>query len=426
MSLDGVDAGGMSRSSVADRGLSISIWLMFACSFVVFIEPAPTDILFAVVLMFFLRIKLFATIYILPLLLLLLLYNFGGMLSYLQAPSEPNAMAFIFTSAYMALTGIIFALYVAANPVKHINLIGYAWVIGAVLAAIWGFIDYFQLPSPFTLQKLQGRATGLFKDPNVYSTYLIFPLIFMAQSLIMKTARRPILIGITFVICLLGLFLSFSRGAWMNFVTAMFLMLLLTYLLSADRNLRTRVILYTVGGFIIAALLFLVMMNIPPIQKMFFERFVLIQPYDGGETGRFGNQMRSIPDLIRLPLGYGPFVFQTIYGEAPHNTFLNAFACYGWMGGISYFVLIISTIIVALRTIFSKTAWQALSIAIFSVMFSTITQGIQIDTEHWRHFYWLLGMLWGVYAASASLSRGAQQTDFEMERAHFVENGVMR
>ena len=40
------------------------------------------------------------------------------------------------------------------------------------------------------------------------------------------------------------------------------------------------------------------------------------------------------------------------------------------------------------------------SIAVFCVMFTTILQGAQIDTDHWRQFYWMLGLTWGLYAAS--------------------------
>ncbi|NMD09314.1 MAG: hypothetical protein GYA66_15195 [Phyllobacteriaceae bacterium] len=27
-------------------------------------------------------------------------------------------------------------------------------------------------------------------------------------------------------------------------------------------------------------------------------------------------------------------------------------------------------------------------------------QGVQIDTEHWRHLYWMTGLTWGFFAAS--------------------------
>jgi hypothetical protein len=380
--------------------LNWSVIAMFAASFVVYIEPAPVDVLFAVVLLFFASTRLNATIGIVPLLLFLVLYNFGGFLSYAHAPPQPKAAMFVVTSAYMAVSAVVLALYVSANPVKHVEIIGAAWGFGAVMAAIWGMIDYFQLPSPFPLQVLPGRASGLFKDPNVYSTYIIFPMILMLHKLVQGNTKRPILLSLSLAITSIGLFLSFSRGAWANFVMAAILLFALTFILYDSSRLRMRLAIYVVGALIFATIAFLILMSIPTIQEMFVERFALVQSYDGGETGRFGNQLRSIPELLRRPFGYGPFVFGIVYGQAPHNTFVNSFSAYGWLGGVSYFLLITSTLIIGMKTIFTKTPWQGLAIAVYSSLVAVIFQGIQIDTEHWRHFYWMLGIMWGLFAVS--------------------------
>jgi hypothetical protein len=396
--------------------LNWAVWSMFVISFVVYIEPAPSDAMFGVVVLFFVFQRLTAAICIMPLLMLLVIYNFGGFLSYVHAPPDPRALMFVVTSAYMALTAVVFAFYVAANPTKHMNIIGRAWTIGAVFASIWGMIDYFNLPSPFPLQVLPGRATGLFKDPNVYSTYLIFPMIFMLQNLVLGTSRRPALTSLALGICMIGLFLSFSRGAWANFVMAAVMLFSLTFVLYANGKLRLRLIVYVVAGLVFATVAFMFLMTIPVIQKMFIARFSLVQSYDAGETGRFGNQLRSIPELLKLPLGYGPFVFGKIYGQAPHNVFVNAFSAYGWLGGVTYFLLIISTIYAGLKTILVRTPWQGLSIAVFCAMSAVIFQGIQIDTDHWRHFYWMLGMTWGLFAITVQPGLILQQERDDQRR----------
>ena len=36
-----------------------------------------------------------------------------------------------------------------------------------------------------------------------------------------------------------------------------------------------------------------------------------------------------------------PRHFRYIFGEDPHNVFLNAFASYGWLGGVSFLTLIV-------------------------------------------------------------------------------------
>lgn len=378
--------------------LNWAVWLMFAVSFVVAFEPAPPDMVFGLVIMFFAFLRIESAIGVLPLLLLLVIYNFGGFLSYAHAPPQPKALMFVITSAYMAVSAVVIALYVAANPQRHMELIGAAWSIGAVLATVWALIDYFHLPSPIPLQIMPGRATGLFKDPNVFSTYLIFPMIFMLQKLILGTTRRPLLVALALAFTTIGLFLSFSRGAWANFVFATIILIAFTFILYNSGRLRMRLVIYVAIGLIFATFAFIVMMSIPDIREMFVNRFSLVQSYDAGETGRFGNQSRSIPELLRLPFGYGPLGFGKVYGLAPHNTFLNAFASYGWLGGISYFLLIISTLIIGLKTVFAKTPWQGFAIAVFCPLVSVIFQGVQIDSDHWRHFYWMLGMMWGLFA----------------------------
>jgi hypothetical protein len=392
--------GPSTRPTVAEWLLNGAIVCMLASAFVVYIEPAPVDIMFLVVLVFFASSRLFVSVGVAPLLLMLILYNFGGFLSYMFARPHPDATMFVVTSSYMAVSAVVFAYYVANNPVAHIGYIGKGWIVGGVLAAIWGLIDYFAIPSPFPLQVLPGRATGLFKDPNVFSTFLVFPLVLMLQKIMTGKTKHPVLLIPCFGITLIALFLSFSRGAWINFVFAAAIMILLTYKEIGNNRMRIRIMLYAAVLFLLAAVAFMILMSIPAIQKMFVERFQLVQSYDSGETGRFGNQLRSIPDLVTKPFGYGPFIFGKIYGQAPHNTFVNAFAAYGWLGGIVYFGLVMTSIYVGFKTALTKTPWQMLSITAVACLLSVMLQGIQIDTEHWRHFYWMLGIVWGLFAAT--------------------------
>ncbi|MFN0190398.1 MAG: O-antigen ligase domain-containing protein, partial [Aestuariivirga sp.] len=179
--------------------------------------------------------------------------------------------------------------------------------------------------------------------------------------------------------------------------------------LTPSRALRLRIIVMTVLGTAGAGALLAALLSIPDVYELFLDRFTLVKYYDAGETGRFGNQLNSIPILLQRPLGFGPTYFRQIFRMDPHNVYLNAFSSYGWLGGISYFLLIISTIIVGLKAVFTRTPWQHLSVVVFCPLLTTMLQGIQIDTDHWRHFYWLTGMMWGLYAATAAWRPSPQQ-----------------
>ena len=118
------------------------------------------------------------------------------------------------------------------------------------------------------------------------------------------------------------------------------------------------------------------------------------------ETGRFGNQLNSIPLLLQYPLGLGPYQFAEIFRENPHNSFVNAFSSFGWLGGITYLAMVSSNLYIGLRTIFKRTAFQPYAITAYSCLVAVSFQAVQIDTEHWRHLWWIIGLNWGFFAAS--------------------------
>ena len=47
-----------------------------------------------------------------------------------------------------------------------------------------------------------------------------------------------------------------------------------------------------------------------------------------------------------------------------------------------------------------NTPWQPLSVLVWGVTFLTTLQCLQIDVDHWRHFFLLIGLTWGLFAAS--------------------------
>jgi hypothetical protein len=404
-------ANGRSRT-LSTRGLrNAAVWLLFFSGFLVFIEPAPFEIAFGLVALIFVLTGLKISILFLPMILLLVLYNIGGGFSLMEVVDESRAVWFVIISIYMAVMAIIIAAIFSEDTQRRLDLMKSGYALAAVIASIAGIIGYFDVAGTLEYFTRYGRAMGTFKDPNVFGTFIVLPFVYIVQGFFLGTHRRPVIAAGILLIIVAGLFLSFSRGAWGVAVAAVGLCILLTFITAETGKLRMRIIGISLFGIASFAVLLIIALQFEAIRETFEVRASLNQDYDYGETGRFGNQRRSIPLLLGEPNGFGPTMFRDIFPEDPHNTFLNAFASYGWLGGISYASLIAVTMLVGWSLVFRKTPWQKDAIAVWSSFFFLMLQGLQIDTDHWRHFYVQLGLTWGLMLASlryAAWQRGAQ------------------
>jgi hypothetical protein len=99
-------------------------------------------------------------------------------------------------------------------------------------------------------------------------------------------------------------------------------------------------------------------------------------------------------------LGIGPFEFGKRWGHDPHNVYINAFASYGWIGAFGYITFVVLTWFIGIRFAFVRTPWQNYHFAALAVFLPLSLEGFIIDTDHWRHFFLIAGLLWGMSAAT--------------------------
>jgi hypothetical protein len=92
--------------------------------------------------------------------------------------------------------------------------------------------------------------------------------------------------------------------------------------------------------------------------------------------------------------------FRNYFPEDTHNSYLNAFMSGGWISGLCYPALVFVTAITGFRYIFVRLPWQRTYLAIFSAFLGTVAESFIIDTDHWRHFWMMLGAMWGMYVAA--------------------------
>lgn len=74
---------------------------------------------------------------------------------------------------------------------------------------------------------------------------------------------------------------------------------------------------------------------------------------------------------------------------------------YGWLGFASWLIMIVWTIAGGFRILFRERPWQPYLLCAWVTLVGHVALGTVIDTDHWRHFYLLIGMVWGALALEA-------------------------
>jgi hypothetical protein len=66
------------------------------------------------------------------------------------------------------------------------------------------------------------------------------------------------------------------------------------------------------------------------------------------------------------------------------------------------------TLLIGFRHALKKTKTAPLFLIAFSALAGNICEGVLIDSDHWRHFYLLMALVWGMMAASERETRKAR------------------
>jgi hypothetical protein len=379
----------------------VLIWLTAASSSIVFIEPSPFELttLCAAVILFAtgLRLKLV----FMPLLLLLILVNIGYCIGAIPFVDRGEIVNWIATSWYMAFTVIFFAMIVSEDTAARLDMLRRGLIAGALIAAASAIAGYFDLvPGGHDLLTLYERARGTFKDPNVLGAFLILPALFALQTVVFDGFRKSFRSAIALCIIAFAIFLSFSRAAWGGLVFTAAFMLALMILTSRTPAQRSRILVTSVLAVLVAVALLAVLLSFDSIDELFRQRASFDQSYDEGRFGRFGRHILGAAMALDMPLGIGPLQFRNYFPEDTHNSFLNAFMSGGWISGVCYPALVFSTVILGFRHVLTPVPWQRVYLAIFAAFLGSVAESFIIDTDHWRHFWMMLGAMWGMFAAT--------------------------
>lgn len=383
----------------------VPLWV-FSGGFV-WLEPSPYEFVFAMVI----ALVAIAGIPIEPktrnLIAVIVLFLPSAMIAAVRVRFTPVTDALVYSSVtvFLLITAFVAANYIAEAPFARMRLVNSAYTAVAVVVALIGILAYVGvLPGEDVFLKF-GRAKATFKDPNVFGPFLLYPAAVAMQRLLLGDGRRIAINAAVLLVLFVGIFVSFSRGAWAHFAMTATLVFVGVYFLAANRRQRARMVLIGAVGASALALVVVAMLSVEPVRSLFEVRAELVQDYDTGAFGRFGRQAYAITMAINDPLGMGPMQFGRLrVGEEPHNTYLKVLIAYGWVGGFAIIWLTAMTIWRGVKSLAIASPNRLLLIPAVASFVPLAIEAAVIDIDHWRHFFLLIGVVWGVTAGYARLA----------------------
>jgi O-antigen ligase len=370
-------------------------------------EPAPPDVVFALIMCVAAATGRFRLSRVPSLLrwivALLLVVNLASMI---DVVSGSSAVRFLLITVYLA----IFALWLTAfvDSPSRARLVVVTWLAIAVVSAVVASLA-LHLPIPGR-QFINGsvdngeRASGLFKDPNVFGPFLIpIALIVLEQHIAPKVPRllrlRAASTWLVLLALTLGVLFSYSRAAWADFAIAIGVMLAASSMRKAGarRALRALTALLLVGGITMVVLSATGSIH-------FLQQRAHAQSYD---TRRFAAQSYGWNLGWTHPVGVGPGQFEYHSPVASHSTFVRVFAEQGFIGLLLWITLLLATLVLALRNVgLGRDTYGIGSAALLGAWCGLIFNSTVVDTLHWRHLWVVTALIWAASARGLASSRG--------------------
>lgn len=304
-------------------------------------------------------------------------------------------------TVYLIGTFLFFTSFVYADPVRRLGMMFWAYTAAACFSAALGVGGYFHIIPNAETFLVFGRATGFFNDPNVFAPFLIAPILFLAMKLSTSQRLRSLWMLLPLGLLVMGLLLSFSRGAWGAFLLASVVFLVLTLTNSRSPQQVFRLIGFTALMGLLLTIVIGVALSTPRVSELFAERAALTQDYDvDPEYGRFESQARAFSMALQKPLGIGPAQWAIVNNLDTHNVYLHVLVAGGFLSGLAFAGFVVLTMVRGWRGASAPGPQQGMLIVAYAALAGHFAEGLIIDIDNWRHLYLLLGMLWGALLAA--------------------------
>lgn len=391
----------ISREALA----AILVATAMASSSVVFSEPAVADVL------------MFGVICGLPVLGMATLGSVGatnlamwliivatGLIGTTMSISFVSSVIHQIVTLYLALSAVAVGAYIARDPIPRFELVMRFYTLACIIATTAAIVGYFDIvPGTSETFTKYGRARGTFKDPNVLGAAVIPALSYTIWNVFRAPMKTAIIAAGVTLFLLIGILISFSRGAWMGAFLVSIAIAWLALISTRKNKDVIRYLVVTVLGLVAVAFAITSILQLDSVKTLFEARANLEQSYDLGPDGRFGGQNKAINLILDNPFGIGTKNFAKIHHhEQAHNVYLTMFLYAGWLGGVLYIASVAMSMFVTLLGALKPSPLQSAFIVTATALAVTALMGFLVDSDHWRHFFIVMGLSWGLADAARS------------------------
>lgn len=262
---------------------------------------------------------------------------------------------------------------------------------------------------------LFSRATGGFKDPNVFAAWLVPPFLFAYSRGFESKGREGLIYLLCSAVCGVGLLLAFSRGAWGQTAVGLFVVYALMRLTPdpEGRPRKARPVMWIIVAF--CALLAVVYFS---QNEDFIELWTMRFGKQDYDQERFSAHANGWAVGARHFFGVGPGLVSRTVGMNVHNNFLHTLLESGWIGLASFMGFLIASIARATRyAIVAPCSRDRLYFRVAAAsLIGLAAESWIIDIFHWRHFWYMAAVAWFPVRAVARTRPTAQAVSDESEK----------
>jgi len=366
-----------------------AVFLGFLLMSIVWVQPGPPDIVFAVVFAVAVasgRMRLRR----LPMSVGILVagFVFLNILSATFVVDPPAAERYFAITLYLAIFSIWLAGYVDSAQRARRVLVGLL-VTGVITGGAACLALY--VPGVPLANRLTGaqRAQGLFHDPNIFGPFMALLAFFVLEELLQPRLLRIHRFWKFAMLVVLGsgVLFSFSRAAWLNAAVGVFAMLVV-FALRHGGGQRAMMILVT----LLAALAALAVFVSVSGSATFLSDRARLQSYD---TSRFSAQETGLRLVATYPFGVGPGQFESYVTISAHSAYVRALAEQGVLGLATILALIVATLVFAGRNaVIGRDTYGIGSAALLGAWCGLVANSAFVDTLHWRHLWLVAALIW--------------------------------